>query len=58
MQSLQDTSTYSSRQQNVGSSVTVGAGAGGSASYSSSKVNSDYASVVQRSGIETGDGGF
>ncbi|NBD20311.1 hypothetical protein GTZ97_06455 [Aquabacterium fontiphilum] len=60
VQSLQDTSTYSSRQQNVSGSVTIGpgAGSGGQASYSSSKVNSDYASVVQRSGIEAGDGGF
>ncbi|NBD20317.1 filamentous hemagglutinin N-terminal domain-containing protein [Aquabacterium fontiphilum] len=60
VQSLQDTSTYSSRQQNVSGSVTIGSGAGsgGQASYSSSKVNSDYASVVQRSGIEAGDGGF
>jgi filamentous hemagglutinin len=32
-------------------------GLGGSTHYSS-KVNSDYASVVQRSGIEAGDGGF
>jgi hypothetical protein len=58
VQSLQDTSTYSSRQQNVGGSVTIGPSPGGQASYSSSKVNSDYASVVQRSGIEAGDGGF
>ncbi|MBD9402830.1 hemagglutinin repeat-containing protein [Comamonas sp. CMM02] len=58
LQSLQDTSTFSGKQQNIGGSVTVGAGFSGSVSYSKSKVNSDYLSVVEQSGIKAGDGGF
>ena len=57
--SQQDTSTYQSRQQSLGGSVSVGMGKmGGSASYSQSKVNSDYASVIEQSGVKAGDGGF
>jgi len=57
--SQQDTSTYQSRQQSLGGSVSVGMGKmGGSASYSQSKVNSDYASVIEQSGVKAGEGGF
>jgi filamentous hemagglutinin len=58
IESLQDTSQYASKQQNVSASVTIGAGGGGSFSASKSKVNSNYASVVEQSGIKAGDGGF
>ncbi len=61
IQSLQDTSTYDSKQKSSGISVSVpiGAGAyGGSISSSSNKIESDYASVNEQSGIFAGDGGF
>lgn len=61
IQSLQDTSTYNGKQSSSGFSVSVpiGAGtAGGSISASKSKINSDYASVTEQSGIKAGDGGF
>ncbi|HJV75948.1 MAG TPA: hemagglutinin repeat-containing protein [Noviherbaspirillum sp.] len=58
IESLQDTSIYDSKQQSIGGSITVGAGGGGSISFSSSKVNSDYASVTEQSGIKAGDAGF
>lgn len=59
IESLQDTSKYDSKQQNVGGSVTIGvSGVSGSINYSKSKINSDYASVTEQSGIKAGDGGF
>ncbi|WP_332311040.1 hemagglutinin repeat-containing protein [Stenotrophomonas sp. SY1] len=58
IESLQDTSTYDSKNKSMGGSVTVGAGFSGSASYSSSKVKGDYASVTEQSGIQAGAGGF
>ena len=58
IQSLQDTSTYKSKDQAIGGSVTIGYGASGSINASQSKVDGDYASVTQQSGIKAGDGGF
>ncbi len=58
IESLQDTSTYDSKNKSMGASVTVGAGFSGSASYSSSNVDGDYASVTEQSGIQAGAGGF
>lgn len=58
IESLQDTSQYDSKQQNIGGSVTVGMGFSGSVSYSNGSAHSDYASVVEQSGIKAGDGGF
>ncbi len=61
IESLQDTSTYQSRQQNAGFSVSVplaGGLPGGSVSGGSSKITSDYASVTEQSGLKAGDGGF
>ena len=58
IESLQDTSKYDSKQQNIAGSVTIGAGASGSLSYSKSTVKSDYASVTEQSGIKAGDDGF
>ncbi|MFA7271051.1 MAG: hemagglutinin repeat-containing protein, partial [Sterolibacterium sp.] len=59
--SLQDSSTYKSKQQNAGFSVSVsltGGLPGGSVSAGQSKVKSDYASVTEQSAIRAGDGGF
>ncbi|NIJ74062.1 MULTISPECIES: hemagglutinin repeat-containing protein [unclassified Xanthomonas] len=58
IESLQDTSTYASKDKSVGGSVTFGMGFSASASYSSNKVNGDYASVTEQSGIQAGKGGF
>ncbi|MFA1260174.1 hemagglutinin repeat-containing protein [Xanthomonas axonopodis pv. fascicularis] len=58
IESLQDTSTYASKDKAVGGSVTFGIGFSASASYSSNKVNGDFASVTEQSGIQAGDGGF
>ncbi|WP_405125213.1 hemagglutinin repeat-containing protein [Ralstonia pseudosolanacearum] len=56
--SLQDTSTFHSKDQSISGSVTVGYGFSGSASVSQQKIDSDYASVTEQSGIKAGDGGF
>nr|WP_230850012.1 hemagglutinin repeat-containing protein [Ralstonia solanacearum] len=56
--SLQDTSTFHSKDQSIAGSVTVGYGFSGSASVSQQKIDSDYASVTEQSGIKAGDGGF
>lgn len=58
IESLQDTSTYASKDKAVGGSVTFGIGFSASASYSSNKVNGDFANVTEQSGIQAGDGGF
>ena len=59
IESLQDQSTYDSKQQSAGVSVSVGMGRmSGSVSFSQSTINSDYASVTEQSGIKAGDGGF
>ncbi|MBK9447788.1 MAG: hemagglutinin repeat-containing protein [Betaproteobacteria bacterium] len=64
IESLQDTSTYDSKQKSLGVSVSlcippfcVGTSSG-SVSASDSKVNSDYASVTEQSAIRAGDKGF
>ncbi len=61
IQSLQDTSTYDSKQKSAGISISVPIGAGsygGSISTSNSKIESDYASVNEQAGIFAGDEGF
>ncbi|MGA0569791.1 hemagglutinin repeat-containing protein [Variovorax sp. VNK109] len=61
IESLQDTSTYQSRSSNSGGSITfspAGVPTGASLSAGHSRIDSDYASVNERSGIEAGDGGF
>tara|TARA_R110001583_G_scaffold130834_1_gene282553 strand:+ start:49824 stop:55391 length:5568 start_codon:yes stop_codon:yes gene_type:complete len=59
IQSLQDTSTYTSKQQAIGGSLAVGYGkVGGSVNYSKNATDSDSASVIEQSGIMAGDGGF
>ncbi|ALU91789.1 filamentous hemagglutinin outer membrane protein [Herbaspirillum rubrisubalbicans M1] len=56
--SVQDTSTFKSRDQSVGGSATIGYGSGASISASRSRVDADYASVGQQAGIMAGNGGF
>jgi filamentous hemagglutinin len=59
IRSLQDTAKFDSKQQSLGGSVSVGMGAmSGSVSISRSRVDADYASVREQSGIQAGDGGF
>ncbi|WP_211465745.1 hemagglutinin repeat-containing protein [Collimonas silvisoli] len=61
IESLQDSSTYNSTQKNVGVGVTIpiGAGAGGiNVSGGKSKIDSNFQSVTEQSGIKAGDGGF
>ncbi|WP_288410547.1 hemagglutinin repeat-containing protein [uncultured Herbaspirillum sp.] len=59
IESLQDTSTYKSRQQSLGGSISVGMGKmSGSLSASRSSVDGNFASVNEQSGIRAGDGGF
>jgi hypothetical protein len=58
IESLQDTATFESEQMNVSGQVTVGYGFSASASYGQSKIESDYASVTEQSGIFAGDGGY
>ena len=58
IQSVQDTATYEGKQQNLGGQITVGYGVSGSANFSRSSINADYASVTEQSGIYAGDGGY
>jgi filamentous hemagglutinin len=59
VESLQDTSTYTSEQKNASASVSIGFGNGSaSVSASNSNINSDFKSVGEQSGIKAGDGGF
>ncbi|OQS25661.1 hypothetical protein B0T40_25025, partial [Chromobacterium haemolyticum] len=59
IESLQDKNHYDSKQESLGGSISVGMGKmGGSLSYSKSKVNSDFISVGEQSGMLAGDGGF
>ncbi|TQV61487.1 MAG: hypothetical protein FNT15_09715, partial [Sulfurovum sp.] len=58
--SLQDTSTYKSKQQSGGGQVTVGLSGSVDvqANYSQSKIKANYASVGEQSGIFSGDDGY
>ena len=58
IESLQDTSSYASKQNNLGGSLTIGSSVNGSINASKSKSNSDYASVNEQSGLKAGDQGF
>ncbi|MDY5421541.1 MAG: hemagglutinin repeat-containing protein [Actinobacillus porcinus] len=58
IESLQETLTYKGKQMNANGQVTVGYGFSASGSYSQSKMNADYASVIEQSGIYTGDDGY
>jgi filamentous hemagglutinin len=57
--SLQDSSQYQSEQENIGVSISVGAGRmGGSLNFGTSDIESDYVSVIEQSGIKAGGKGF
>jgi filamentous hemagglutinin len=59
--SLQDTSTYQSKERSSGGSIGIPIGAGAlsiSANTGRTNINSTYQSVTQQSGIQAGDGGF
>lgn len=61
LESLQDSSSYASRNQSAGGSLTIspaGVPIGGGLNAGQSKVNSHYQSVTEQSGIQAGDGGF
>lgn len=58
IESLQETSTYDSRHEAIGGSVTAGYGFSASANYNKSNINSNYASVTEYAGIMAGSGGF
>ncbi|MFT3759167.1 hemagglutinin repeat-containing protein [Thauera sp.] len=65
IESVQDTHTYDSKQKSAGFSLSLcippfcyGATSTGSISMASSRIDSDYASVTTRSGLEAGDKGF
>jgi filamentous hemagglutinin len=62
IESLQDTSTYAEKNQQVGGSVMVGVTqsglASGNVNLAKSNINSNYASVTEQSGLKAGDGGF
>jgi len=58
LESLQDTSVFHSKDTSVGGSVTVGYGVAASGSVGQQKIDSDYASVIEQTSIQAGDGGF
>ncbi|MDK4706649.1 hemagglutinin repeat-containing protein [Kingella negevensis] len=58
IQSVQESETYQSKQQNGSAQVTVGYGASASGNYSQSKINADHKSVSEQSGIYAGDEGY
>lgn len=58
IESLQDTSRYKSKDRSIGGSLTVGAGFAASANVGQQKIDSDYASVTEQSGIRAGAGGY
>lgn len=58
LRSLQDTEQSHSSQNSVSASATFGYGASVSASFSHANSHSDYANVVQQTGIEAGEGGY
>ena len=60
IQSLQDTSTFTSQQSSAGGSISLGGGSvtGGSLSAGKSNLGSTFQSVNQQSGLKAGGGGF
>ncbi|WP_342322975.1 hemagglutinin repeat-containing protein [Kosakonia sp. BYX6] len=61
LSSLQDSDDYNSRQQSASGGLSYtfgGGGAGASFSYSRDKMNSNYDSVQEQTGIFAGTGGF
>ncbi|OBU87452.1 hemagglutinin repeat-containing protein [Chromobacterium subtsugae] len=58
IESLQDQHQYQSSSKSMAGSVTIGYGFSASANYSQQKMDNDYASVRQQSGLKAGDGGY
>ncbi|ROW32387.1 hemagglutinin repeat-containing protein, partial [Neisseria animalis] len=58
IESVQDTATYRSKQQNISAQATVGYGASAGANGNQSHLNADHASITEQSGIFAGDNGF
>ena len=58
IESLQDTSTYTSQDRSLGGSVTAGVGVSGSVNASKGDIDSTYAAVTEQSGLFAGDAGF
>jgi filamentous hemagglutinin len=64
IQSVQDTSTFTSKESSAGVGVSICAppicygASSGSVSASKGKVNGEFASVATQSGLQAGDGGF
>lgn len=58
IESLQDISTYESRDKSAGGSVTIGYGFAGSVQVGQTRIDSDFASVAEQSALRAGDGGF
>jgi filamentous hemagglutinin len=58
IESLQDTMTYKGEQKSMGGQVTVGYGFAASGNYGQSKVNANYASVQEQSGVFAGNDGY
>ncbi|WP_157929797.1 hemagglutinin repeat-containing protein [Orrella dioscoreae] len=60
LESQQDTSTYKSKQSSAGVSGSLCYGCASSVAFNigRGKMNSDYASVTQQTGLKAGDGGF
>jgi hypothetical protein len=56
--SLQDTSTYASKQASISVSGTYGYGSSATITGSQTSINGNYASVTEQSGLKAGDGGF
>lgn len=61
LRSLQDSDKYDAKQQNISAGVSVaiiGAGGGANFSYSQNKLESDYRSVQEQTGLFAGQGGY
>ncbi|MCE5287479.1 MAG: hemagglutinin repeat-containing protein [Pelosinus sp.] len=58
LESQQDVDQYNETSSSAGGAVTVGAGAGITGSASRGKIDSNYQSVTQQTGIYAGNGGF
>lgn len=58
IESLQDTSTYTSRSRSIGGGITVGPAPSVSFNAAKSNIDSTYASVTEQSGLKAGDEGY
>ncbi|WP_064748034.1 hemagglutinin repeat-containing protein, partial [Lysobacter antibioticus] len=56
--SQQDTDHFKSKDQSAGGQVVIGVGSSASVSYNQNKIDSDYKSVTEQTGIVAGKGGF